>query len=583
MPTVIYVDNDDEITSAAARIRATEAGPVALVVPNGSRLSTSRINFRLLAREAQARGRRLAIVAGDAATRALAASAGLPVYGSVGEFQESIGEEPSVPVVPAPATPSHPARRGPSDGSGPAGPAGATTAAAPAGPAVTATAAVPAPAAGPPVAALPPRVPPEAARTAIAFPRLGRPRLALERPAAAVTLAVLALAVVVLGVGAYLLLPTATITVTPHIEPIGPLTLSVRADPAVTASDTVAGVVPAQRLGFDLAASDTFQVNGKRIDETKATGRVTFRSKDPTTVNRIGAGSIVSTAAGVRFRTTATAVIPKATFVGLTVIPGQASVGVEAVVAGTASNVDANTIIVIPATEDPILTDVRNRAPTTGGTHQEFPRIDKADVDAAVAQLTKQLGQDFETILAEPGRVPAGLTAFAETRSLSDPLPTVDPTTLVGQEVATFQLELASTGTVVAVDQSLVTALVAARVQATVSTDHRLVDGSLQVDLGQPSIDGQSVLFSVTARAVQVRVLDAPSLVAMIKGKPIPQARAALEPFGDVRVTVWPDWVSSIPTIDGRIDLRIGAAQPSAGSSPQPSSAPVASPSASAP
>ena len=73
MHTIIYVDNDDEITSAAARIRVTDAGPIALVIPSGSRLSTSRINFRLLAREAQTRGRRLAIVAGEGSTRALAA------------------------------------------------------------------------------------------------------------------------------------------------------------------------------------------------------------------------------------------------------------------------------------------------------------------------------------------------------------------------------------------------------------------------------------------------------------------------------------------------------------------------------
>ena len=48
--------------------------------PFGSRVATSRINFRLLAREAQANGRRLDIVAPDASARALAASAGLPVF-----------------------------------------------------------------------------------------------------------------------------------------------------------------------------------------------------------------------------------------------------------------------------------------------------------------------------------------------------------------------------------------------------------------------------------------------------------------------------------------------------------------------
>ena len=90
---VLYLDVDDEITSAAARIRGAEGTRVALVLPYGSRLATSRINFRLLARDATLNGKRLSIVAGDAATRALAASAGLPIFASVAEYESSIAEE----------------------------------------------------------------------------------------------------------------------------------------------------------------------------------------------------------------------------------------------------------------------------------------------------------------------------------------------------------------------------------------------------------------------------------------------------------------------------------------------------------
>ena len=87
---IFYLDIDDEITSAAARIRGTADLVVVLVLPAGSRIATSRINFRLLAREAQQRSRRLSIVAPDAAARALAATAGLPVYGSTMEYEASL-------------------------------------------------------------------------------------------------------------------------------------------------------------------------------------------------------------------------------------------------------------------------------------------------------------------------------------------------------------------------------------------------------------------------------------------------------------------------------------------------------------
>src|SRR6202795_3882301 len=110
----VYLDVDDEITSAASRIRSSESTKVALVVPYGSRISTSRMNFRLLSREAVVNNRRLSIIAGDPATRALAASAGLPVFATVAEYDSALagpppaddGDDdaarPIAPIMPAP-------------------------------------------------------------------------------------------------------------------------------------------------------------------------------------------------------------------------------------------------------------------------------------------------------------------------------------------------------------------------------------------------------------------------------------------------------------------------------------------------
>src|SRR6478735_11941281 len=87
---IIYLEVDDEITSAATRIRSSEATRLAVVLPYGSRVATSRINFRLLSRDALTHEKRLSIVSGDPATRALAASAGLPVFSSVAEYESSL-------------------------------------------------------------------------------------------------------------------------------------------------------------------------------------------------------------------------------------------------------------------------------------------------------------------------------------------------------------------------------------------------------------------------------------------------------------------------------------------------------------
>jgi Baseplate J-like protein len=308
-------------------------------------------------------------------------------------------------------------------------------------------------------------------------------------------------------------------------------------------------------------------VKGKRVAEARASGRVTFRSYNTGAENTIPTGSIVSTEGGLQFRTQSAARLAKAQIVPGTpvaVVPSKATVDVVAVRPGTGGNVPTNAITVVPRSEDPVLTRVANGDPTAGGRHDEIPRIDQSDIDAALGQLKTHLEEAFTSTLAEPGRVPTGLTAFRDTRLLSPGVPSVDPATLLGKEVDAFDLRMTSTGSVIAVDQSLVTALATDRIRAAVSEDHAIVDGSLHADVGQPSVDGESVVFPVTAQAVQVAVIDAPRLVGIIKGKPIPQARAALQPYGDVQVTVWPDWVSSIPTIDGRIDLEVASPAPPA-------------------
>ena len=89
---VIFLDQDDEITTAITRLRASEDIKVALVLPAGSRLGTSRINFRLLAREAQELPRQASIVTTEAGVRAIAVSAGLPAYASVAEYEAAAEE-----------------------------------------------------------------------------------------------------------------------------------------------------------------------------------------------------------------------------------------------------------------------------------------------------------------------------------------------------------------------------------------------------------------------------------------------------------------------------------------------------------
>ena len=546
--TIVYLDVDDEITSAAARVRSASGGRVAVVLPYGSRVATSRINFRLLARDAQTNGKRLSVVAGDAATRSLAASAGLPVFASVAEYESSLegGSDDA-------ATP-------PTDGALHSVTVATPAATIPARPTPRAPAAIPAARV---VADTPDR------RDSDAATPLGRERQTarsgrrgIGRTPLVISAAILALAVVVGGVGAFLLLPTATVIITPRSETIGPIALRIVADPTATEPDIENAVVPAERLTIDLAAADSFPATGQRIEEAKATGIVRFDNKDPTSSNTIASGSIVSTNGGVRFETDQRVTIRAAKLVGLTIVPSRATVGVTAVDAGPDGNVEPNAILIVPRGELPLFLDVVNPEATTGGTREEFARVVQADVDAAVTDLMARLVAAFADRLDDPDLPGDSATVFPETQTLGEPVFGVDPASLVGQETATFDLGATSQGTVVAVDTAPVRLVAEAHITGSVDPGFTLVEGSGEVRDAPAEIAGGVITFPVSVTARQRLVLDPAAIEARILGQPLAQARAILATYGEADLSVWPDWVGTIPTLDSRVEVTTTGASP---------------------
>jgi hypothetical protein len=163
-------------------------------------------------------------------------------------------------------------------------------------------------------------------------------------------------------------------------------------------------------------------------------------------------------------------------------------VPVRAASAGTSGNVPAGAIRVVPPDQNPAKIRVRNKAATTGGTHTEAPVVAQKDIDKATVSLTKQLNDQLTAAIADPSQVLPGATVFPDTRSMSKPVPTPDPSTLVGQQVASFSYGLAATGSVTAVDTTEIEKLAEQRLRGSVSAGHDLVSGSLQVTVGKGKV-----------------------------------------------------------------------------------------------
>ncbi len=417
---------------------------------------------------------------------------------------------------------------------------------------------------------------------------VAKPRRRGVRAGLVVGFLVLALAVVAAGAAAYVVLPSAEITVTPRIEDIGPIDVTVRADPAATAVDEAAGVIPAQTIDIPVEVSGDFAATGKRTVTTPATGGVRWKNCDPSASYTIPRGTTVRTASGVAFTIDESVFLPVAVISGtgtkLDLKCQTSEVAITAAKEGPAGNVAAGTIRIVPARYNRTLITVNNPKATTGGTKEEFTRVSKKDVDAALATLDEDLQAQFQAALENPEGVPAGATAFPETAALGEPVPTVDPQSLVNKEVDTFTLGLTANGTVLAVDASPVEAIVESALKDAVRPGYDLIDGSTRVAVGDGTVDGTTVVFAAAGTAEQVRPVDGEALRQQVLGLPEEEARAILEPYGEVSLAFWPGFASSVPTLQQRVTLVVlDAVDPTPDvapvpATPAPTEAPTRSP-----
>jgi len=110
---------------------------------------------------------------------------------------------------------------------------------------------------------------------------------------------------------------------------------------------------------------------------------------------------------------------------------------------------------------------------------------------------------------------------------------------------------------VLAVDASTVEAIAKAALADAVTPGYELVDGSTQVVVGDATVTDGTVSFPVAGSAKQLRPVDGEALRTQVIGLPEADARAALAPYGDVEIVLWPGFVSAVPTLQQRVTLTV--------------------------
>jgi hypothetical protein len=354
--------------------------------------------------------------------------------------------------------------------------------------------------------------------------------------------------------------PTATVVVAPVSKALGPFEFDLRAGPDGEISSALTLVAS------DLTQPYTAKATGERTEPIKAKGVARFTNRF-TQETRVAKGTVVRTRDGVGFKTMDEKVIPRSSidFVPPFVRFGAVDIAIEALDAGGAGNVGANTITVADRPDDYA---VSNPQPTSGGEIKKFAVITGSDYGLAASRANEELRKRADQKVDEWKKAEA-----AKSQVVYGPITKVTAVTgsagLVGTEPKDGIFELTVTGTATAYSVPAVEprATAVAKLKLQADPDHDIDETAAGVDvIIGPTLEENGVRWRVRSSTQQFPQPKEALLRTALAGREFEEVTGVLEGQGlELRtITVWPGWWPRFPFFDSRLQIKVDTATTSA-------------------
>ena len=346
--------------------------------------------------------------------------------------------------------------------------------------------------------------------------------------------------------------PTATVVVRPVSKALGPMEFELRAGPQ--------GEIPGALtlVANDMSQKYTQPATGERLDPIKAKGVARFTNR-VTQETRVVKGTIVRTRDNVRFQTTEEKIIPRSS---LDILPpfvkfGTVDIPIEAIEAGPAGNVAANTVTVTDR-EDYA---VANPQATSGGEVKKFAVVTGSDYGLAAGRADEELRKRGVQKVDEWKKDPAnkGQIVYGPVTKVISVTPQAG---LVGTEPANGVFELTVTGTVtgysVSEAEPRATTITKLKQQADPEYDIDEAAAAVAVIIG-PTLVDNGVQWRVRASTSQFAQLKEAPLRTALAGREFADAEAVMDGQGlELRsITIWPGWWPRFPFFDSRLRIEV--------------------------
>ncbi len=562
----LYLEPDEEITSVVDRLKAIDDQEIAIVVPKRAGILQSIINLKLLRRQSEAMGKRLSIVTTDKTGRNLASAVGLTVHQRLPEVEKvtktATSEKPGTPVAIAfkkkPRT-DEPAKLEKHEIKETV----KETAQADSADEKEVPGAIVVPIkkvkAGKPTKGKTQEHPETPRHDETAKKQRKSPKKSLALGAILrrrrVLVSVAAGSLAFAAVAGYVFLPKATLAVVPRTEPLEvsqPVIFSARA----ASFDQKTSTLPAKVIEVTKDASATVDTTGTSNAGEKASGEIVVvntLSKTQPLVNK----TRFQTSSGRIFRTQAAVTVPAG---------GQQKVSVTADDGGEDGNLPAGTRLTIPGLGGTDAVYGQVETAFSGGTSTPGSEVSKADVDKARAELAASAAQDG---LAEAKQKLAVGYAIS---------PQVVATNIL---TSTASPKVGSAGKTVTVtgrvqiryftySEDDYRKLRDAALNGKVPVGSDIVDSATKLSFAATNVSADTLTGNLIIQTAVTLQVSKEEIKRTVEGKTPEAAREALAAIGikDVKITLSPFWVRTVPKRNNNVTINFVAPEPSPSPSP---------------
>lgn len=554
--TVIYLEIDEDITSAINKVGAAKGTTVSIVVPKRSTMLQSLINLKLLKKAADEQGKKLALITTDRTAVHLAGQVGVAVAENLkaeakipqprqnqpetSDVIEDSDEEPvpkneesriknqeSGPVV-SPAVPVIKSRE-----VGEAEPEDTQ--------AIAATAATQAP-----IAAAAQKI-----KDAVKVPDFNALQRRLIWGGGAVLL------IIAWFIGSYFWTNASVKLFAKGTQVAADFNFSV--DPTIKTSDPGKGIVAGQLLQTDKTLTGSFTPTGQKDLGTKSAGTMTITNYCYNPGN-IPAGTILTSGNGLKFISTeAVTVADKALTAGVCVNPPTAQVHVQASQNGDQYNLAPTTYSVGGYSQSQVK-GTGNQM--TGGTSKIATVVTQADIDKAKTGLLEKDKDGAQKEL----EAKVGSDALVLGVSFAQNVGEVTSSPSVGEEATAATLTVKITNTELAVGKSDYAKVIQALEQKAVGDQNQIYDDGITsatvTAVGVKDPSGRQN-FHFNGNSYAGAKIDTAAVAKQLKGLRYGDAAdvaAKLPGIEKADISIWPGWATSMPQIPGHIKVEIKVA-----------------------